>query len=315
MNGEALSKAIRVNIFPGVQHLALFAGQAKGFFANQGLEVEIQFTPGSQAQRDGLVAGQFEIAHAAVDNAVALAEMAGIDVVIVLGGDRGMTQLFAQPHIDSVAELRGKVVIVDAPNTAYALQVKKILLMNGLKAGPDYALKPLGGTRERLEAMRQNRDYAASMFFPPYTFLAEREGFRNLGLAVQFIGPYQDTGAFVLRSWAAANAGMLESYIQAYMESLRWALAPASMKEAVRLLAERLNLGLDIAALAYDYARGQAVGFTPDARLDVEGFKNVLALRAEIEGEWGGKAPAAERYFDLTYYEHALAKLEGDSHG
>jgi ABC-type nitrate/sulfonate/bicarbonate transport system substrate-binding protein len=310
-----LADRIRVNVFPGVQHLALFAGQAKGFFARHGLEVEIQFTPSSQAQRDGLVAGQFEIAHAAVDNAVALFEMSGVGVVIVLGGDRGMTQLFVQPYIHSVAELRGKVVIVDAPNTAYALQLKKILLMHGLKAGLDYAVKPSGGTRERLEAMRQNKDYAASMFFPPYTFLAEREGFRNLGLAVQFIGPYQDTGAFVLRKWATANAAMLESYIQAYVESLRWALAPANKKEAVRLLSQRLNLELGIAALAYDYARDQAVGFAPDARLDVEGFKNVLALRAEIEGEWGGKAPAAERYFDLTYYEHALAALEGDSHG
>lgn len=310
-----MADRIRVNVFPGVQHLALFAGQAKGFFAKQGLEVEIQFTQGSQAQRDGLVAGQFEIAHACVDNAVAMVEMAGADVVIVFGGDRGMTEFFAQPHIRSVAELKGKAVLVDAPDTAYALQLKKILLMHGLKAGLDYAVKPFGGTRERLEAMRQNRDYAASMFFPPYTFLAEREGFRNLGLAVQFIGPYQDTGAFVLRKWATANKAMLESYIQAYVESLRWALAPANKKEAVRLLSQRLNLELGIAALAYDYARDQAVGFAPDARLDVEGFKNVLALRAEIEGEWGGKAPAAERYFDLAYYEHALAVLEGDSHG
>lgn len=310
-----MSKTIRVNLFPGVQHLALFAGESQKFFARHGLEIEIQFTQSSQAQRDGLAQGHFEIAHAAVDNAVALVEMAWVDVVIVLGGDRGMTQLFVQPYIHSVAELRGRVVIVDAPNTAYALQLKKILLMNGLKAGRDYTVKPFGGTRERLEAMRQNKDYAASMFFPPYTFLAEREGFRNLGLAVQFIGPYQDTGAFVLRNWATANADMLESYIQAYVESLRWALAPANMKEAVRLLAQRLSLEIDIASLAYEYARDQAVGFAPDARLDVEGFKNVLALRAEIEGERGGQAPAAERYFDLTYYKHALAALEGDSHG
>ena len=310
-----MADRIRVSVFPGVQHLALFAGLAKGFFANQGLEVEIQFTQGSQAQRDGLAKGLFEIAHAAVDNAVAMVEIAGVDVVIVLGGDGSMTQLFAQPYVHSVEDLRGKVVIVDAPNTAYALQLKKILLMNGLKAGRDYTVKPFGGTRERLDAMRQNKDYAAYMFFPPYTFLAEREGFRNLGLAVQFIGPYQDTSAFVLRNWATANAAMLESYIQAYVESLRWALAPANKKEAVRLLSQRLNLELGIATLAYDYAQDQAVGFAPDARLDVEGFKNVLALRAEIEGEWGGKAPAAERYFDLTYYEHALAVLEGDSHG
>jgi len=34
----------------------------------------------------------------------------------------------------------------------------------------------------------------------------------------------------------------------------------------------------------------------------------VLALRAEIEGDWGGKAPPPGRYVDLTYYENALRR-------
>jgi hypothetical protein len=36
----------------------------------------------------------------------------------------------------------------------------------------------------------------------------------------------------------------------------------------------------------------------------------VLALRAELEGDWGGKPPAAERYFDLSYYDHALKQID-----
>jgi len=41
----------------------------------------------------------------------------------------------------------------------------------------------------------------------------------------------------------------------------------------------------------------------------MQGFRNVLALRAEIEGSWGGKPPAPERYVDLSYYENALKKI------
>jgi hypothetical protein len=50
-------------------------------------------------------------------------------------------------------------------------------------------------------------------------------------------------------------------------------------------------------------------GFAPDARLDLEGFKNVLKLRAEVEGQWDGHPPAPEKYYDSTYYDAALAKL------
>jgi len=35
-----------------------------------------------------------------------------------MGGDSGMQELFAQPDIKSVADLRGRIVIVDARNTA-----------------------------------------------------------------------------------------------------------------------------------------------------------------------------------------------------
>lgn len=71
---------LRVRVFPGVQNLPLFAGQARGVFAKHGLGVDLQFTPNSQALREGLAAGAFEVAHAAADNAVAMVEKAGVDV-------------------------------------------------------------------------------------------------------------------------------------------------------------------------------------------------------------------------------------------
>jgi ABC-type nitrate/sulfonate/bicarbonate transport system substrate-binding protein len=160
-----------VRVFPGVQNLPLFAGHAKGFFAKHGLKIELQFTPNSQALRDGLAAGDFEIAHAAVDNAVAMVETAGVDVVVVMGGSSGLNELFAQPGIRAVADLRGKTVIVDAPDTAYALQLQKILLTHGLVAGRDYTVKPVGGTFQRVAAMRENQEYAASMLNPPFNQL------------------------------------------------------------------------------------------------------------------------------------------------
>jgi NitT/TauT family transport system substrate-binding protein len=300
---------LRVRVFPGVQNLALFAGQAQGFFAKHGLAIQLDFTPSSQALRDGLAAGSFEIAHAAVDNAVAMVETAAVDVVVVLGGDGSMNQLVAQPEIRSVADLKGKTVIVDAPNTAYALQLRRILLQHGLRAGEDYVVKPIGGTALRLRALREDKSYAASMLNPPFSIVAEREGFRSLGSAAALLGPYQATGAFVRRAWAEANGQLLERYIRAYVEALRWALAPAHREAAVALLAERLQLPPDVAAATYAQATDLAGGLAPDARLDVDGFRNVLALRAELEGNWGGRPPAPERFYDLQYYRRALAAL------
>src|SRR5947199_5796581 len=141
---------LKVKMFPGAQALPALAASSQGFFARQGLTVEILFTSNSDEQRAGLAKGEFEIAQAAVDNAVAMVELAKQDVVIVTGGDSSMNELIVQPDVRSVADLRGQTLLVDALNTAYALQLKKILLMNGLKEGVDYKLNPIGGTSQRL---------------------------------------------------------------------------------------------------------------------------------------------------------------------
>jgi hypothetical protein len=44
-------------------------------------------------------------------------------------------------------------------------------------------------------------------------------------------------------------------------------------------------------------------GFARDAKFDLAGFKNVLALRAEVEG---GKPTDPQRYIDLSYYDQAM---------
>ena len=306
--GEAGMTTVRVNVFPGITNLGLYAAQAQGMFARRGLNVAVEFTPNSQAQRDGLAAGKFEVAHAGVDNAIALVEVAKADAIIILGGDSSLNNVYVQPEIASIADLRGKTVIVDAPNTAYALQLYKILKLNGLRKG-DYTIKVVGGTSLRLEGMRKEKAYAATMLNPPFSVMAEKEGLRNMGSAVQMIGTYQGPGAFVMRGWAQANTETLVRYIQGFVEGLRWAMDPANKDRAVALLADRLKLPPDVALKSYEIAVDPVRGFAKDARFDIEGFKNTLKLRAELEGQWGGTPPPPDKYFDLSYYERALAGL------
>ena len=110
--------AVRVKVFPGSQNLPLIAAVSQGYFERQGLKVEVLFTQSSQEQRDGLASGDFQIAHSAVDNAVAMVERAKKDVIIVSGGDSSMNEVYVQPDLKSVADLKGRTIIVDAPNTA-----------------------------------------------------------------------------------------------------------------------------------------------------------------------------------------------------
>jgi ABC-type nitrate/sulfonate/bicarbonate transport system substrate-binding protein len=301
---------IRVNTFPNAKSLPVHVGIAKGLFASYGLAVELENTASSQSQRDGLAAGRFQIAHAALDNAVAMIEVAKRDVVIVSGGDSGMNEFFVQPEISSFADLRGKTVVVDAPDTAYALQAKKLLLQHGLREGADYTVKQVGAVVFRYKAMIEDKSNAAGILNLPFTVEAAERGLKSLGGLVDLLGPYQAAGAFVMRAWANDNAEVLERYLAAYVQAVRWIRDRNNRSEAVDLLVEKLKLDRKIAERTYDLLIVPASGFTPDARFDVEGFRNMLALRAEIERKPETEAAPAERYVDLHYYE-AATKLIG----
>ena len=300
--------ALKVKMFPGAQALPALAAAQQGLFERNGLKVEILFTVNSDEQRAGLAKGEFEIAQAAVDNAVAMVELAKEDVVIVTGGDSSMNEFIVQPDVRSYADLRGQTLLVDALNTAYALQLKKILLINGLKQD-DYKLNPIGGTTQRLRGLKENKDYKGAMLNLPFLIDAKAAGLKSMGRAVDLIGPYQANGTFVLRKWGQSHREVLERYIAGLIEGTRWAVSPANKDAAVKILAERLKVKPEIAAQTWQFMTDPKYGIARDARFDMDGFRSVLALRAEIEGTWGGKAPPPERYVDLSYYQNALKRL------
>jgi ABC-type nitrate/sulfonate/bicarbonate transport system substrate-binding protein len=302
----AQSSTLKVMVFPGISNLSLFAAQSQGFFGQRGLEVKILNTRSSDELRAGLANGHHQIAHAGVDNAIAMVELANADAAVVIGGHAGFGHVFLQKGATSYEDVRGKTVVVDAPNTAYALVLYKILQNHGLKRG-DYAVNPAGGTALMLEAMLKDKNHAAAILSPPFAFKAEREGLKDLGPAVKAIGAYQFDAGFVLRSWARANADTLVRYIAAYVDGCRWSLDPANRTAAIALLVERLKLPADDAMKIYEIVADPVGGFAKDAKVDVEGFKNTLKLRAEIEGQWGGTPPSPDKYLDLTYYDRAVA--------
>src|SRR5258707_10514391 len=139
--------------------LQVVIAETHGIFAKDGVDVETQNLPNSDVLRASLAAGRGDLAYLAVDNAVAMVELAHQDVIIVMGGEGSQNELMVQPEIKAIKDLRGKTLIVDAPDTAYALQLRHILSLSGLKIG-DYEFKAIGSTPQRLISMREHKEYA-----------------------------------------------------------------------------------------------------------------------------------------------------------
>ena len=299
---------LRINVFRGASNIPIYMAQEKGYFARRGITPVLEFTPNSDQQRSGLAAGRFNIAHAAVDNTVAMIEVAKADAVIVAGGDGGMNDLLVRQEINKVSDLRGRTYVVDSPNTAYALIGRKILRSAGLKENQDYKLDPLGGSEARTKSMDTPAG-AATVLNPPWNFLAIERGAKSLGTTAELFGPFQAQGVFVMRPWAAQNASALERYLAAYIEGCRAAQDPAQRTLTLQVLMRELKLNQRTAEQTYAALNTPSHGLAKDCAFNMEGFKNVLSLRAEIMGQWGGQAPAPEKYLDLSLYNRALGHV------
>ncbi len=296
-----------VSAFPNAKALPLWLGETRGIFAQYGLALSIDLTPGSDVQREKLIDGRIHIAQAAVDNALQLI-VEGHDVIIAMGGESGMNDFIVQSDVASFADLRGRALVVDAPNTAYALLARKLLSQAGLRAGEDYEIRPIGNAGRRFKAMIEDPFNAGGVMNPPFSSEAKLRGMKSLGRLTDLLGPYQAGGAFLLRDWAEKNSPTLENYIKAYVRCVRQVLDPVNRTASIDLLKVKLSLSPDVASAAYDQLVEPGFGFQIDAKLDLLGFANMLATRAETQGR-DARLEDRASYIDESWYRCALTDL------
>ena len=312
----AAPEPLRVIVFPGGSSWPLWVAMEKGYLAREKLAVTVTPTPNSTFQMKGLIQGQFDIAMTAIDNVIAYREgqgeagVVGPDLVAVMGVDPGLLSVAAVPEIRSFADLRGKVLSVDALTTGYAFVLLEMLERNGLVLDRDYRVERAGGALQRYEALLE-RKHAATMLVSPFDFMAQQRGFNILGSGSDVLGRYQGGVAAVRQSWARANAGKVSGYIRSYAQAIEWLYDPVNKAEAQRIFLANMppNTPPQAAETAYRALLGGKHGYQRGGRIDLQGVETVVKLRAKY-GRAGAILHGAGHYYDPSFHNAAMAKRQ-----
>jgi ABC-type nitrate/sulfonate/bicarbonate transport system substrate-binding protein len=302
---------VRVVAFAGGWNLPLWAAQRQGFFAQQGIAVELSYTPSSGALVNGLMAGRHDIALAAIDNLVAYQEGQGDgpplrdpDLVAVMGVDNGFLSVVAERSVATIADLRGRKVAVDSPNTGFAFVLRELLQGNGVGEADVTVVR--GGATELRYAGLVAGSYDATLLRTPFDVLAVERGFRVLARA-DSLGPYLGTSGFVRRSWASGHEAALVGFLRAYRNAMRWLVDPANRDVAEALLVANLrDMTPQLAHRAAETLLAERGGLLRDLEIDPAALGTVLALRAKY-GRPQRTLGDASRYVDGSYRAKALA--------
>jgi ABC-type nitrate/sulfonate/bicarbonate transport system substrate-binding protein len=301
---------VSVIVFPGGFNWPIWIAQDKGYFTSGGIEVNLTNTPNSVFQLTNLIDGKFDIAITAIDNVIAYLEGQGEaptqakpDLTVFMGGDNGFLSLVTVPEVNSYNDLKGRTVSVDARTTGYAFVLFDLLKRKRLTEA-DYKVERAGGVLQRWEALKEKK-HDGTLLLTPFEFMAKASGFNVLEYAIDVYRHYQGLVGASRRAWAAENPHKVQAFIKGFASGVDFLLDPRNNAETIAILRKHLpQMSEQLAQLSYSYMAGPK-GFTPKAKIDMDGVKKVLELRSEY-----GKPKKAfsdpAKYYDPKYYEAAM---------
>jgi len=301
-------KPVRIIAFPGAPNLPTFAAIEEGYFADEGLAVELALTASSVAQAERTAAGEFDIVFTAFDNVVAYGEGQGAaadgvdpDYVVLTGATQLELAIVTAPEVKTYADLKGRSIALDALTTGFAFVLFDMMQKSGLSRD-DVTFAAVGATPQRWQSVKAG-DHAATLTIEPFTSIARRSGFNVLDVSSNHFASYQGGTIAARRAYAEENPETVKAFIRAYLKGLAWTLDPANREAGAALLQSRMP---DIQPAAVPSIMASLLsprsGLTPGAHILPDGMRTVLDLRSRY-GKGGKVLTDIEKYLDLSFFE------------
>jgi ABC-type nitrate/sulfonate/bicarbonate transport system substrate-binding protein len=248
----------------------------KGFFAAEGIDLELNFAHSGVAVIQQLTAGSLDVALSvgitepihAIDKGAPLA-------LIRVVGDAAPYVLMGKPGLKTIADLKGKTVSISRVGDISSVYFERMMAANGLNKG-DYDVISAGVAASRYAALRAGVADAAWLL-PPLNFHAAATGYITLGLAANYVKDLPFTGMAVLKRWAAAHVPVAKRLLSATDRSIAWFADASHRGEAIDLLVKVAHASTEDAEASYDYLR-RIEYFEPSSKVSRTKLRNLIEL-------------------------------------
>jgi NitT/TauT family transport system substrate-binding protein len=282
----------------------LWIASNRGFFARQGLDVDLVVIRASDVGIQALAGGSLEIAGSAADAPVAAVEK-GLDLVMIGGIINGLTQsIMASRKFKTYNDLRGATFGAISLTSGVTFALRQVLKVKGLEYPRDYKLLVIGGSPQTYAALTSGQIDGAALSLP-LNYAAEEQGFNEIGRFVDVIPNYQLAALSVKRSWAEKNRAVLVRFMKSIAQTYRWIYQ--NREAAVEYLTREMKLKPEHARRGWDFYTSSRM-WHPDGDLNLEGLQVVAQMYAE-QTQLKGPMPNAAKYVDRSYLKEALREL------
>ncbi|MEJ6769387.1 MAG: ABC transporter substrate-binding protein [Paracoccaceae bacterium] len=286
---------LKLSIFTNAGTVPLEIAKRHGFFADEGLTVEIEGTTSSIIQMTGVIDGRYDIAASAIDNVIAYNSGRGAahtkvasNLKVFLGSASYRLPFVVGAHIKTFSDLQGSTIAVDALNTGFAFLLREMLEINGLSQDR-YQFTSVGAPKERWEAV-QNGDATGALLNGHFEAIAHQAGCHTLVSSPDPWDTYEGNVFCAGPDFLASEYA--DAFAKAVLRGVNFAKNPENINAVALALAQHLG-GLD-QATALKVARslqGPKSIIMDGLPVSRSGIETVLRLREKYTGKRLGLTP------------------------
>ena len=289
-----------------LNYLPFFIAQKKGFYAKEGLQVDLVSIGRADVQLQALVAGELHFANINADNIIIWNERTNGNLKVAAGSSNSAPYLLiGAKNVKKLEDLKGQRLGVASLTGGATSILLTYLKSKGLIHPRDFALSIIaGGTPARLSALESNA-IAGAVLGIPFADFAIDKGFTRLGDTTEVISNYQFNNININPSWAEKNRPAVVKFIKGHIQSLRWIYEHPG--DASDFLTKELGLQAPYARRGIDYYINNKV-YPINGDVTLPGLKVNIEVQVQ-DGIIKGALPPPEKYVDLSYLRQAQKEL------
>lgn len=280
--------------------MPIYFGVDKGFFAREGLQVEVTNVK-TNVLVSGLVAGEIDYGTAAGSILRGIVQGLPLKMLLYMA-ERPDFILVSRPEINSVPDLKGKVVSSTSP--AATTNMALLATLKKFNVDPsEVTFQYIAGSADKLAAL-QSGAVSAAVLSPPFDSIAVEKGMRRLF----FSGGIMDspfTGIGTSEAKIKSNPEEVKAVLRAVIKIMDYIKDPAHKQELVDYIASRYKVSSKIAeeTLKTELDIMRTDGRVPDEALQHDIEAAVKDLKLSQSGVKPGDV------VDYSFLEEIMAEI------
>lgn len=284
----------------------LWVATKKGFFEQQGLDVQLILLRGVPMTLQALAAGSLHFGSGGPEPYIEASER-GLDFIITGGLINGTAQfIIAGKNYKTYEDLRGATIGTASLTGGTITVLREALRLRGLEYPRDYKLLVIAGGSSANLAALQSGAIAATTVAVPLNFAAEESGLNIIGRIMDAVPYFQTNALITQRSWAERNRPVMVRFMKGMVQAIRWLFD--NKEAAIDFLSREMQLKPVYARRGWEFYT-QNRFWPPDGEVTMEGLKYNIRIYAEQTGA-KGPLPEPAKFVDQSYLYEALKQID-----